>query len=100
QRGCSCRPVLAVESEWNPVPPIPAGKIGSVVKAEPFGMPGSFHIHHIFDYIGVGKPEAIDLRTPVIGDLSVFAFPLIAALLWLVYLRRFVFSRPGISDID
>src|SRR5438128_1726310 len=94
QQEISLQPSLAFGPEWKPVHLIPAGDIGSVVKAEPFGVPESFHIHHIFDYIGVGGPDAVNLRTPVIRDLSVFAFPLIAALLWLVYLRHFVFSRP------
>ncbi len=100
QEEVALQPTFAFGPEWKPVHPIASDNIASMVKAEPFGVPASFRIRHVFDYAGAGRPTQVDVRTAMIRDLSIAAFHVVALLIWFSYLRRFALTRPKISEID
>ncbi|HEY8133954.1 MAG TPA: hypothetical protein VII12_18910 [Thermoanaerobaculia bacterium] len=93
-------PSISFGSEWKPVHPIKPGGVGSQVKAIS-GYADSYRIRHLFDYTRPGAPAAIDLRAYEIRSGSIVAFPIAAALIWLVYVAWvWIRSRSTKPEID
>ncbi|HJT17802.1 MAG TPA: hypothetical protein VJ853_10455 [Thermoanaerobaculia bacterium] len=94
QEGFAFEPSIAFGPEWKPVGAIGAGSIGEVV-SEPKGL----RIRHVFAYIGHGEPAAVDVNAALLRIVSIVAFPILALVIWLAYLRRYI-ARPNMATLD
>ena len=77
-------PSISFGREWKPAHAIRAGAIGTQIKAME-GYEDSFRMRHLFDYQPPQTPAAIDLRKYAIRSGSIVAFPILAAVIWLLY---------------
>ncbi len=100
QENPDVRLTLSLAPEWRPVHTISPDAVAHIQKSPAFGYADSLRVSALFDYAGTSPPATVDIRAHRIRMLSIAAFPIIAALIWLIYLGRRTLLRLKMSNID